>query len=546
VSERQKDRKWDWYLGGVIFLLMITRASAFGFEYWPQLDDYIQHHNYASGFTFSELQQLVGVLDSRPLAGILDYYVWTPLFDHMILGVAIISAIYAVTVVLMKRLMERYFPVGPMFCVIMALLPLGVEGTYWMSASTRVVCGMFCAVLAAGAFGRWLDSGKGRWALAFGVLIVLPFGFYEQAAVLAMTLVLGMGILELGDRWKRSLLALWSVPAAAVYMTALRLLSGDSVYAGRAELMPPTSDYYWDTFLPDILGQIKMVFLEGNFYTLAKGFVRSARLILSGELALWAIVVLLLSLLFGWTALRLPEHKGATHTAQAVLVGILLTIAPLTPFLVLANPWFSLRGAVTSFPGIALVCDAVLMILWRLLSVRREGIPVLAAAAALVFCVAGASEIGDYRDTYRNDQAIAQLTADTLKTGDPEAKQVGILGLEASFLPNQNFFWHEHIHGCTESDWAFNGLLSYAAGQGSALPSVTPLPTDPIYRKWNQSANRPERFEALYWYDRQAHSLVPVALERTGEHDFTVLTHDGAVIGRIWEEEEGIGYFRLS
>lgn len=551
MSDTKMNRKLEWYVAGVLFFLLMARACAFGVEYWPQLDDYIQHHNYATGFTFFELCRMVGILGSRPLAGVADYFVWTPLFECMILGVAIISALYVASALILKRLMERYFQVGPVFLVVMVLLPLGVEGTYWMSASSRVVCGLFFACLAAAAFGRWLDTGAAPWALVFGVLILIPFGFYEQSAVFAMTLVLGMGILELSRHWKRSLLALWSIPAAAVYLGVTRLLSRQGLYANRMELMLPTSDYYWDTFLPDILSQIKTVLLQGNFYTLAKGFVRGMRMVLSGELLLWFVVVLLLCGLLGWSAMKLPQSGWKLHPALAVVVGVLLTVAPLTPFLVLANPWFSARGAVTSFPGIALLCDLCLTGICKLIPLRSRGVATLSAAAALVFCVAGASEIGDYRDTTMNDQSIAQLTVDTLSRDFPAVEEtrmlrVGLLGVEASFLPNQNWFWHEHIHGCTESAWAFGGVLGYVAEDDIILPSVTPLPTDPIYKRWNAQTNRPGGFDALYYYDQGEKCLIPVRLEQTGEYDYNVYTEDGLEVGRIWEEADGIGYFRNS
>ena len=124
--------------------------------------------------------------------------------------------------------------------------------------------------------------------------------------------------------------------------------------------------------------------------------------------------------------------------------------------------------------------------------------------------------------------------------------RVGLLGVEASFLPNQNWFWHEHIHGCTESAWAFGGVLGYVAEDDIILPSVTPLPTDPIYKRWNAQANRPGGFDALYYYDRGEKSLIPVRLEQTGEYDYNVYTEDGLEVGRIWEEADGIGYFRNS
>ena len=134
-------------------------------SYWPQLDDYIQMHNYLLSFSsFSALQKTVGVLDTRPLAGLADYFVWGRMFSFLLLGVAVVSLLYAAAAVLMWAVLGRFFRVGTLFPVVVVLLPLGVEGTYWMSAATRVAVGMFWAALAAWLFFKWLDTSK-LWAL---------------------------------------------------------------------------------------------------------------------------------------------------------------------------------------------------------------------------------------------------------------------------------------------------------------------------------------------------------------------------------------------
>lgn len=535
------ERRRDWLQGGVFFLLLMARNCSCGLRYWPQLDDYIQYHNYAAGFTFPELQETVGLLASRPFAGLADYFVWSPMFEGMLLAVALLSALYALSAVLMKRLLERYFAIGPLFLPIMALLPLGVEGTYWVSASSRVVVGLFFACLAAMAFGGWLDHGTWPRALLFMTAMVIPFGFYEQSAVLAMTLVLGMALLELREKKMRTLLALWVVPAALLYFAVTGMLSNGGVYASRMELVLPVSDYYWNTFLPEGLSQLKAVFVEGNFYTLAKGFLRVMRM---EALRLWLLLPITLGSLYGFLVWKQGGAFRPKRTALALLSGFLLTLAPVTLFLILANPWFSFRGAVTSFAGIALFCDTLVMALWRYLPARRVGTAVLAGLAAAVFCIAGASEVADYRDTYISDQRAASAVLEAFERDElfQSGLRVGILGLEATHLPDQNYHWHEHITGCTESNWAFTGLLVSRAGEG-AIPSVQPLPTWPLYKRWNAQINYPAGFDRLYWYDGSR--AVPVVLETTGEKAYDVLLADGTPLGRIWEERDGLGYFEL-
>lgn len=528
----------------LLFLLLMVRNCACGFEYFPQLDDYIQYHNYPSAESFRALQQATGLLASRPLAGLADYFLWGPMFDHMILGVALISLLYAGTALLFWSVLRRYFRLSPLFPVIVALLPLGMEGVYWMSASTRVVVGMFFAVLAAWTFLRWLDGDGLGWLLLYLPLQLLPFGFYEQAGILSVTLTVGTAILErlLGRKEFRSCaVSLWGAPALGLYFLFTHLMASGGVYSSRAEIILPFSRYYWTVFFPDIMGQIRDVFLKGGFLTLVKGFVRGIGMIPSG-LFVCVLGVLVLCVGFGLAARRLvDEEPGADRTGLAVLSGLLLAAGPVSLFLILGNPWFSLRGAVTSFPGIALVVDALLVWLWDRLPLQRGGLAALAAAAAFVFCVAGASEVADYRYTTYYDWKAAHLVIDTLEAHglDQTSGRVGILNLEASYLSNQNFFWHEHIHGCTESEWAFAGLLSALGGED--LPPVTPLPSDPMYRQWNREANHPESFAVLYWYNGAY--LYPVELEKTGEEEWLVQSQSGQVLGRIFEED-GIGYIR--
>ncbi len=541
-------QKAGWILA--LWALLMVRACAAGLEYWPQLDDYIQYHNYPTAESFSALQKAVGLLASRPLAGIADYFVWGRMFSFMLLGVAIVSLLYAVTALVLWSVLGRFFRVGPLFPVIMALLPLGVEGTYWMSASTRVVVGMFWAALAAWLFLKWMDRPKGWTLAAFLVCQLLPFGFYEQAGILAVTLTVGTAILRYvyrAEDRKKCLLALWAPASMVLYLLLTRLLSNGGVYGSRAALILPVSRYYFNTFLPDILGQIWKVFINADLRILMRGFIRAAQQLLRGQLLLWFVLTAALCAGVCLLGRKTKTEEGRLPLWLQLLSGLLLAAAPVTLFLILDNPWFSLRGAVTSFPGLALMADGVMEALWTKTGVRREAPAALAALCALAFCMAGASEIADYRDTYQADQRAARavldvISADLADEEDYPALSVGILGLEPTFLPRQNYLWHEHVTGCTESSWAFSGLVGSLA-DGLALPSLSPLPSAPLYRRWNAEANRPDRFDRLYYYDGAV--LEPVTLEPTGEKAFNVLRADGSQLGHIWEEPDGLGYFAL-
>ncbi len=623
MDRRREDWRREWALAGALFLLLAARCCAFGFRYWPQLDDYIQYHNYPMSSSFWQLHQSEGLLASRPLAGLADYFVWGRSFDNLILGVLLICALYAAGVVLVKHLLGRHFSLGPVFPVVMALLPLGMEGTYWVSASSRVVVGLFFAALATWVFVRWLDTGKLGWLCLYLPLQLLPFGFYEQSGIFAVTLTLGLAALEVlfrdRGRLRRALLCLWSLVCIPIYFLVTGLFSKGGVYASRSGLVKRaiaavlrlagkywpllaaaavglcvllwflvrrlrkaggqerlrwlflllallaacaagvflllmrtvTFRYYLTVLWPDVLGQMRDVFLWGNFYTIVKGAARGARLVLSGELLLWGAAAAGLCVLL-WLVLRRGSGLGGERGRLwlALLSGSLLAAAPLTVFLLVDNPWFSLRGAVTSFAGLALAVDTLVEALWSRLPPRRDGPAVLAAALALVFLAAGASEVGDYKTTYENDQRIAGEVLRDLRRDFPTPEsaagvRAGLLGVEASYLPDQNYFWHEHIYGCTESDWAFSGLLT-STGQYAGLPAVVPLHTWPVYQEWNVETTRPEGFDVLYYYNGTGLERVKLTPRDSGEHDFGVYRENGELLGELWEEKGETGYFQLA
>lgn len=542
----KRERVWTLAAFLTLFFLSMLRFCGFGTVYYPQLDDYIQYHNYPQSDSFLALANKVGLFAYRPLSGVADYFLWGPHFGHMLLVVTVLTALYVASMMLLRRLLQRYFEVSPLFLVITCLLPLGMEGLYWVSASSRIVMGLFFAVLAVWAFARFLDTGRWTYGVLYGVLQILPFGFYEQCAVLSMMLVLGMAILEFKTHRKRTLLALWTLGSMAVYFLVLRLINADNPYAERTELVLPTTSYYWGTFLPRVLRQMAASFAVGGALTTVKGFARGLTMLFAPGQLLWLLLVALgcgalcwLLLLRGKTEEKTEkrENNGQKSPWLALLAGFLLAVAPVTPFFLLESG-ISLRGTVPSFAGFALMVEAVLTLIFRS-PVRRKVTLVLSVGLALVFLVASLSEIHDYKETYEFDQRIAKTVAETLSRDQvPTDEKVGVLNVEATSLTDQNFYYHEHIHGCTESDWAFSGLLTAVAGPEH--PDVIPMGAK-LYESWNRDSRRLEAFDRLYYFDGKG--LVPVTAERTGENAFDIRLASGTLLGTVREDEGQNGWF---
>ncbi len=546
--ERLQKPEYIWTLSAfvIFFLLSMLRFSGFGLTYFHQLDDYIQYHNYPTA-NFLTLALQEGLLISRPLANIADYFVWGPMFSYMMLAVAILTGIYTATMLILRKLLQRYFEVSPFFLVIVCLLPLGIEGLYWVSASTRIVLGLFFAVLAAWYFVCWIDKGKICHLFLYGILQILPFGFYEQCAVLSMTFVLGIGLLEWKQHHKRFFAAFWSIGCMIGYLLFVRCLSIFNPYATRMELIFPVScSYYTKIFLPDILNQISKVFFEGCFLISGKGFLRGLSMMTQPTKLLWLLLVLVCCTGLFWLLLHTPARKENTNKVRGIFFsfvsGFLLALAPITIFFVLANPYFPLRNAVTSFAGIALMIDAFLQLLFRKdLKKHRLVLSILSVCTVILFSIASLTEIYDYRETNRYDHQIANIVLTALDRDNiPSNIRVGILNIEPTYIPNQSFRHAEHIVGCTSSDWAFTGLLSSIKPN---QPSVTPLGSQ-VYAAWNREVNHPITFQWLYYYDGV--DLLPVVAKQDKEKYCGIYLTSGELLGIVWEDESQCGYFALA
>ena len=524
-----------WLVFALIFALVLLRFCYYGFTYYPQLDDYIQLHNQSAYYSAKAVILDMGLLSSRPLASVMDYFFWSNFWPFLMAAVALISAMYAASACLFRRVWGEYFGTGYLFLVVYALLPLGMEGTYWISASNRVVPSLFFVALAMYLFQKWCRTGKALWLPLYFVAQLISFCFYEQGLVLSVTGVLLVGIIELfrGNR-SRSLFSLLTFVNAGVYFAFTGYFSTSTGQLGsRLRLTLPWQEG-WDKVFLSAAGQTGESFLIGGYKTLVDGFRRGLACIAEDFSLLWVLVLVLLCaalFLFArrFTAER-PAGEAALPRRWALLVGFLMALAPVTLFFVLSSPSVALRNTVFSFCGIALFLDAAWSMLLTRCPARGLITGAVCAVCAAVFSVAAVSELHDYRATTQADQRAARAITAAVE-GDEGA--IAVLNLEPNYLSEQNFLYHEHIHGATESAWALAGLLSWAADT-PAFPAATPVPMGGRY------TGSLTEFGALLWYDHKTGTVQSVMAVPAGEGVYEIQTAGGDTLAAA-QEENGAG-----
>lgn len=523
-----------------IYPIMSLRFLYYGFIYFRQLDDYIQYFNYEHfGGTRLALIRRLGLLAARPLAGLADLFIWSKTYANMIIAVLILTAMHAAAAVLLFLMFRRHLGVSSLFLAVFCLIPTGFEGTYWVSASSRILCGLFFAVVAAWFLQRFSDSGRWHHILLFAVLQLVSFGFYEQALFLSFALTLVITLLNAKDLGRKALWSFLWFPNVCTYMGFTSLFKDSSLYAQRIQPALPNTRHYFRVFLPEVLQQLKSAFLGGGFFITWRGFFRGWAIILLDRAWLYLLLVLCAAGAF-FLYSHGKEPPAGRRGPTSLALGVVLAAAPVLPFFFLGNPWFSIRNTVMSFAGIALIVDALVAILSGFVG-RRGAVlrSIVTSAAVIVFLTASVAELHDYRATTENDVAIVQRLRSAI--GDSAVdKRIAVLNLNPSYLSEQSYFYHEHIHGVTESEWALTGALQ-AIGKSPSVPSVTPIAsTMPIYRSYD----RFEDYDLCYLFDGNG-DFVPLRRDSLGDDLFDYYDMDGNLRAQIRRDQRGTRVLRV-
>ncbi len=521
-------------------LAVMIRALSAGTEYLPILDDSIQYITYPSVSDYFALIKVQGLFSSRPLAAIIDLFVIGQMNECLLIPVLLLSALHGVAGVLFLRLFDKIWGTGTAFAVFYALLPLGVEGTYWLSASSRIVTGLFFAAVAANLLEDFIDSGKWRYLAAFPIAALLSYGFYEQILVVSFTLSM-LQFLRCVRASRRAWGAMLVFPMLAAYFVFTSLNTVDGVLSSRIQIAVPIGNWYYDTFLPDVIGQIGAAFIKGGTRTLFVGFARGLKFCID---SFGGIIYLAASLAVGAAIYFLTSHRAKTKLQKqrfgVYIWGILLFFAPITPFLIIGNPWFSLRATVPSFIGAGLLVDAILQLILR----RERLYAIFCALIAAVCMIAGASEVNDYHDVGEYDNVLA---AAILESADEMSGRVGFLCVEEIPIKGQNYAYHEHVASVGGSDWALYGKLTAVDPKWGGFYPV-PLGVDgfSFYKGWNQSIKRISGFDEIWLWDDDTVSLTKMQALKldTGEHDYEIRFEDGTPWGRVFEEDV-YGYIEI-
>ncbi len=436
-----------------MFLAACLPYLLYGFRYFPILDDYIQYWCYPAHNDFSHIYLTIGTLSTRPLASLLDVAFWGQLWDVMWLALLLITVLHFFTVFFFYQTGKKFgVTLSPLLLLIYLLLPLGMEGRYWLSASSRIVCGMFFASLSLWFLGGFLKEKQSlRHFLPFAFFQLISCGFYESASVFSVTAAVLLSVIAFWQERKKSfiLVPLTSVTNIGLMFLYYRIFANLGLMGSRASGMELSA-------LPanciEILRQLCEVFalffdaiiigsLDGIKLLWSKGF--------GGILLFFAITLLSLVMIF------FSQHKEKPNKVKSLcfaIFGLILFFAPLAPNAMAQYVWITNRSMFTSILGMALILEPVFGAIKN-----RPARAAILCTVAFLFMTATVNEYDVYQrtnalDSALLDQVIAQMDEDALA-----GRRAVCVPLEKEVQVPQNAFYKDHVKSVFDSDWATIG-----------------------------------------------------------------------------------------
>jgi len=460
----------------VFFAIMLMKYGYYRFRYYPVLDDWIQYGVFSfSNNIFKEIIIGTGTYTTRPFASLSDPYIWARFWGKMGIAFFIITCLHILSGYLLYKVFEYHeLNVGLLFLAIFGMLPLGTEATYWISASSRLVVGIFFMALSLYLLSLYIRKNQQNyWLLLFFFLThLISLGYYESIIVLSVFSAVLLIILN----W-RLLKKKWVavIPIVNFFMIAVYYKSFSHVgqVAARGQFI---KENYISHFRL-VFDKIMDVWIKAHLPLYTRGFVRGLKVLLENHSYLYLFLILLLSVVAAVLASREKNGMSKKDAVIKIVIGVILFWVPFSIHFILSDVWISNRNAFPSLIGLGLIMEGLLTVFTD--SQRRKYVKSIVIAILVpVLMIIHISELTDYKNISEADRLICTNIINAAKgTEFLEGKKKAFLFNTVSAYVEQNMHYHEHIHNVTEADWSLTGVIR-AVSRNRNIHSMKPVPNE--------------------------------------------------------------------
>lgn len=505
---------------------MILKYGYYGFTYFPVVDD----HNMYGIFSMLSPAQVLShyrMYTTRPLAALLDTYIISRLWGNLWMILLLFTVLhffccYFIYLILMKNNIKT----GTILAITFALLPLGVNASYWIAASSRIVAGLFFALLSFFLYMQYIEKSNRQerkapiYLIGFAVTNLISLGFYEQ--VIAFSFIGGMLLIvvnfkRLKSKWV-SLIPVVNIAIIGFYYFWFRDTGN---MANRGQLL--SGSYIQHTI--EVFDKIRELTINVPASMIKHGTINGAQLLLSDRAVVFSLLAVIVSILFG----IFFAHEKLTTIWKGliikVVVGFALVILPFAPFFVLQTTWIVHRNAFISIIGVGLIAEGgagILFSKWDLKVFRG----IVAGMVVFVFLLCNVAEVNDYRNVAEMDSKITANMAVALEEAAGQEwinRDIVVFNTKKLYVSTTS----RHLSNCTGVNWALAGAMC------SILRLNAPLSVETVATGMTMAISR-ERLEECVFVgmDSEGRSF-PLIGEWRSIPELELRRTDGAVFGEV-------------
>ena len=391
--------------------LLILKNLIFG--YFPILDDHIQYSAY-SLYTKKYILFTVGTIYKRPGAAVFDLFVWQNL--GMNISVICITVMLVLSLFMLKEIFKTVnINIGIFSGAFMLFCPLNLEAVYWLSASSRIVTGLFFCALSL----YIITFAKRKIGIfAFWFFNLLSYLFYEQALIFSCVTT----VFFLFFKNKK----LTAIPILNIVLTGgyYIICAPFDRFSARAEIGFK------------IFPHIKSL-AEIFFSVLPKMIFKSKYLILS--IIIFAVSVFVLHKF---------RKKNQNKSFSGIICALLVFVCPFAPYFILKNSYLSLRSTFFAVTALGIFLDNI--------TLSKRTANTVSALVLSLFLAGSASEFFEYKSVYETDKTICENIINSHLIEDN--KTYYLIGAKRMYN-NINAPFAEHILNVTQADWSLTGAV---------------------------------------------------------------------------------------
>lgn len=482
----------------LFFAALCLKYLIYGFNYFPVLDDYIQYGGYPLYHNLYHVLFNIGTIATRPAASFLDVAFWGQLWKVPGIALFLLTCLHFASGLLFKKtLAENRIPTGSLFLAVYLLFPLGTEGTYWISSSTRLVIGLFFVSLSLYTLTKYINSKRVYHFVLFICFTFVSYFFYESVTVFGFFcgVFITLSPRTKGRRVAPLCFLLFLLAAVFVYYIAAAPIGNmgsrtESLFLGNLFLR-----------LGDFFKQVFTIMTKGLFDITFRGFASGLSVLISHGLfgIFYILVILAVCFLIGKYSSRTEiihikrhpfgeqlndtKEKGILKSGfegffsenlqynkkAAFLIGIFLFFAPFAPNILSDPVWLTYRSLFVPILALALILDIIFD------SIKKRGVRAfIICALSFVFIVSGINEYDTYRRVYSLDSTLLNSVATDLPLDVLDGERDVAVLLDSVPQTEQVSYYKDHVKSVFYTDWALTGAVRAYLGN-MKIRKVTPV-----------------------------------------------------------------------